>query len=250
MEMKQGESVPFRLMPGMETYQGIIVSIDETTLTLQTQETVPATITVGRYLIIPEADTGLDYYTEIMDITGDRLQLKRLWTGKRDYFRVCDVLPLVVRKVSGDRSLKRSRLVAGYGSGPSEPTLPDESVSPQVWRMLVDISAKLDALIEKQNLDSAGLSHAENVAVSISASGIKFALQEPAIVGDIIEIKMSLPLYPPVGIITFGEVVRVKTIDQQACEVAVRFINMDDDVRDEIIQYTLKRQRDIIREHK
>jgi hypothetical protein len=195
-------------------------------------------------------DTGLDYYTEIMESGEGRLLLKRLWTGRRDYFRVCDVLPLVVRKVSGDRSLKKSRLVAGYGSGPSEPAVPDETISPQVWRMLVDISAKLDALMEKQYLESAGLTHAENIPVSISASGIKFILHEPAGVGDIIEVKMSLPLYPPVGVITFGEVVRATPIDQHSSEVAVKFINMDDDVRDEIIQYTLKRQREIIREHK
>lgn len=250
MELKQGENVPFKLMPGMETYQGAILSIDEQTLVLQPREKLPATATAGRYVIIPEVDTGLDYYTEILENNEGLLRLKRLWNGKRDYFRVCDVLPLVVRKVSGERSLRKSRIIAGYGSGPSEPAQQDETVSPQVWRMLVDISAKLDALMEKQYLESAGLTHAENIAVSISASGIKFTLHEPAAVGDIMEIKMSLPLYPPVGVISFGEVVRATPIDQHSCEVALKFINMDDDVRDEIIQYTLKRQREIIREHK
>ena len=61
------------------------------------------------------------------------------------------------------------------------------------------------------------------------------------------EIKMSLPVSPPIGIVAYGEVVRAALQADGGCEVALQFINMDDEVRDEIIHYTFRRQRELCR---
>jgi c-di-GMP-binding flagellar brake protein YcgR len=76
---------------------------------------------------------------------------------------------------------------------------------------------------------------------------LKVFTPDKAEVGDKLEIKMLLPTYPPIGILAFGRVVRSEKADNNEYELALHFDDMDEDIRDEIIQYTLKRQRELIR---
>jgi c-di-GMP-binding flagellar brake protein YcgR len=48
-------------------------------------------------------------------------------------------------------------------------------------------------------------------------------------------------------VLTYGTVVRAHDLGNGHYEVALQFTDIDDTVRDEIIQYALNRQRDIIR---
>jgi hypothetical protein len=247
MGLKTGDDVYFRLMPGMDIHQGSIVSFDETILVLQPHGKLPADLATGRYLIIPDTDSDCDYYTEITDVRESVLHLKRLWTGKRGFFRVDDVFPVVARKISGDPAVRKSRIISGISLERAVSEVPDGSVSPRVWNLLIDINAKLGMILEKLYLEGEGLTHSQSTPVNISASGIRLAMHENVATGDIVEVKMSLPLCPPVGVVAYGEVVRAADHDDGSSEVALQFINMDDDVRDEIIQYTFKRQREINR---
>ena len=61
---------------------------------------------------------------------------------------------------------------------------------------------------------------------------------------------MLLPTYPPVGVTTHGKVVRVNQTGDGEYEIALHFSEMDEEVKDEIIQYALQRQREIIRKQK
>jgi hypothetical protein len=246
MGLKPGDDVYFRLMPGLDIHQGTIVFFDETALVLEPHGQMPADLDAGRYLIIPDVDSDCDYYTEILENKGSRIHLKRLWTGKRGFFRVDDIFPVVAKRISGDHSTLKSRIIAGINVEAGQDA-PDASVSPRVWNMLVDINAKLGLILEKLYLESEGLTHSNNTPVNVSASGIRLILREKVETGDIVEIKMSLPLSPPVGIVAYGEVVRAADLDKGNREVALQFINMDDHVRDEIIQYTFRRQRELSR---
>ena len=62
--------------------------------------------------------------------------------------------------------------------------------------------------------------------------------------------KLLLPTYPPVAVFAYGEVKRVKSLDNDAFEVALEYLNMGESVRNEIIQYTLSHQRETIRKLK
>jgi c-di-GMP-binding flagellar brake protein YcgR len=68
--------------------------------------------------------------------------------------------------------------------------------------------------------------------------------------GDKLEIKMLLPTGPPIGIITYGNVVRANEIGNDQYEVSLHFSDMDEEVREEIIRYAINRQREIIRKER
>ena len=128
--------------------------------------------------------------------------------------------------------------------------LPDASVSPHVWKLLVDINAKLDLLLERGHLEREGIASTESIPVNISASGMRFALDRRHNMDDVIEIKMLLPGYPPVGLLARGKVVRVEEPANGLFMTSLSFIDLTESVRDVIIQYTLTRQRDIVRLHR
>jgi c-di-GMP-binding flagellar brake protein YcgR len=105
----------------------------------------------------------------------------------------------------------------------------------------------MNLILERLSLQGEGFLQAEEKKVNLSATGLSVTTGEKAEVGDNIEIKMLLPEYPPLGILAHGKVVRVEDKGNGEYELGLHFIDMDEDIRDEIIQYTLKRQREIIR---
>jgi c-di-GMP-binding flagellar brake protein YcgR len=48
-------------------------------------------------------------------------------------------------------------------------------------------------------------------------------------------------------LLLYGSVVRAEDAGEGETEIALQFTDIDDELRDEIIQYALMRQRDIIR---
>ncbi|HMK49219.1 MAG TPA: PilZ domain-containing protein [Thermodesulfovibrionales bacterium] len=166
----------------------------------------------------------------------------------RGMFRLNDVLPVKARKVSEDElPYKRSRVFTGFGIKTSDALPPDESLHPGLWQMLVAISNKLDLIMGRLHLDGEQFSHEENRSVNLSESGMRFEMDEKLESGDIVEIRMVLPVYPAVGILTYGSVVRVEASANGKYDVAVQFLDMDIDakVRNEIVKYLLIRQREI-----
>ncbi len=168
-------------------------------------------------------------------------------SGKeRDSFRVDDVLCVKARKISRDElPYARARVLTGFSMEASDAGPADETMQPQVWRMLADINKKLDLILERLQFDGEKFSASENRRVNLSESGMLFTIDERVEADDIIEIKMILPEYPPVGILTFGKVVRVNNKGDNAYDIAVHFLDTDVDskVKDEIVRYLLKRQR-------
>ncbi len=247
MSLNPGDQVSFRLLPAANRYHATIQSTDEHNLVLRLSADSPAVINRGQNLMISELDTDIDYYSQVISSDGRVLQLKRLWTGKRGYFRVDDVFPVAHRKVD-DNDLRRiCRIFSGFGVETEEMEVPDETINPKLWKMLTDINAKLTMIIERQNLEKEGLSRVESRPVNISASGIRFALPNRFNIGDILELKMLLPVYPPMGVLVHGTVVRVEELDNGNFRISLNFDDLAEEVRDTIIQYTLKRQRELIR---
>ncbi|MEW6417003.1 MAG: PilZ domain-containing protein [Nitrospirota bacterium] len=168
-------------------------------------------------------------------------------SGKRGYFRVDDVLPLIAKKVTYDPSCRKSRVFSGYNIEITDTEVPDETINLGLWKMLVEINNKLEMILERLQLESEGFTKAENKQVNISESGIKFIMNEKAETGDVLEIKILLSSSPSLGILTYGNVVRANSIGDGKYEVALHFSDMNDEVREKIIQHILKRQRGIMR---
>jgi len=174
---------------------------------------------------------------------------------RREYFRVEDVLPIMTRKLECGGQCVRARVFSGFFSGFGVSSLfedvADETISPRLWKLLIDMNTKLGLILDKLYLDGEGLSRAESRPVSLSASGIRFSAQESYEIGDFLEIKMLIPVHPPVWIVAYGKVVR---IDQSSCpsqrDIAIDFDEMDEEVTEVINHYTLKRQREMIRKQR
>jgi len=245
MGLKAGDEVYYRLIPEQTRYGGTVLSIDDEDIILQASVGSATDIPEGQYIVITGPEH--EYYTKVVGIEGNTIRLKRMWTERRGFFRVDDAFPVIAQKAEKRPPCKKSKVIAGYGSGIYDSDLPDETISPLLWKMLSDINSKLGLILERLHLEGEGLLKAESRQVNVSASGIRFTVKEKVEIGDTLEVKMLLPTCPPVGIITYGNVVRVNDIGNGEYEVALHFSDMDDEVRDEIIQYTLKRQREIIR---
>lgn len=249
MSLNPGDQICYRLMPEIFRYTAGVQSDDEHVLVLRLADDAPETLAAGNYVMITEPETDIEHYTEVVSRNGAALELKRLWTGKRGYFRVDDVFPVLCRKATGS-PLPESRLFTGFGGEFTEMETPDETVSPRLWKMLTDMNAKLNQVLERLNLEREGIAGARSVPVNISASGVRLALPDRPGLGDVMELKMLLPVYPPVGVFAHGAVVRVEEADQGMYRCSLHFLDLSDEVRDAIIQYTLKRQRDMMRKQR
>jgi len=247
MALQPGDHIRYRLLPETTAFGAIIQTIDENVIVLRLDPDAPSHIPVGQDIVIPEPDAETDYYNEVIGRDKTTLRLKRLWTGSRDYFRVNDAFPVLYKKVEGNENGRESRVIPGFGVETNDLEAPDETISPWLRKMLLDINARLGLVLTKLNLESEGLSRSESIPVNISAAGLRFTMDGQVQVGDTIEVKMLLPASPPVGIVTYGSVTRVEKLGVGGFDVSVSFLDMDDEVRDIIIQYALKRQRKFIR---
>jgi hypothetical protein len=246
--LNPGEQVYYRFMQESDIHSARVISMRDDTLTLCISGDAPGNLPEGLHIMV--SNENLDLHTEVSSSKGTTLELRMVWSEKREYFRVDDIFPLITKKLRGNFACRKSRIFSGFSQEVHVMDLPDDSIHPQLWKMLVDISAKLSLVLERLLLESEGMTRAENKKVNVSAAGIRFTTEEKIELGDVVEVKMLLPACPPVGILTYGDVTRVLDLGKGEYEVALQFTDMDDEVRDELIQYALKRQREIIRKQR
>lgn len=248
MEINSGTILTCRLMPGLGHFEAAVISAEGDMFVLKLTGKPSHTLSHGSPLEILFAESG--FLAEVVDVRSDVVLIRRAWSERREYFRVDDAFPVTVKKVEDSLQQGISKIFSGRTLVRQEEHIPEHDMNPAVWKMLCDINMKLELILEKLG---SGKGHADiddNRHVNISASGMKLTTDEQVEIGDMIEVKLYLPTVPTVGIIAFGRAVRVNRTDDGRFEVALHFTGMGDDVRDEIIQYTLKRHREIIRQQR
>lgn len=246
MGLNNGESVTYSIMPEITKYNATVVSVNNETIVLQTEDVQD--IEEGKYIIVTGPDSR--YYTEAISIKDNFLTLKHVWEEKRSYFRVDDTFPVEVKKIRDDMPYRKSKIFRGYDVEKLDVELPDETINPKLWQLLVDINSKLTMILDILRFESEGFKKGEEKMVNLSASGMRFTLNERVMPGDKLEIKMLLPTGYPVGILTYGNVVRTNDLGNGQYEVSVHFSDMDGEVREEIIRYAINRQRELIRKER
>ncbi|MDH4027460.1 MAG: PilZ domain-containing protein [Nitrospirota bacterium] len=185
---------------------------------------------------------------------------KKTGAEKRDHFRIDEFIPVVVTPVNIDREETEAFLKTVKSSKSfslldvfSPKVMDSGHVSAdfyddrKLYNMVAEIRTKLDFVINHLLLDKEGLLSAPKKNVNLSAAGIKLIVDVPVNVNDIVEVKMLLPATPPVAVFAYGEIKRARPLDDGRTDIAIKYINMDDSVREEIIQYALSSQREIIR---
>lgn len=246
MNLNSGETVFLRLLPDMQQFSGTLVSVSEDSITVRVAPSSESKVGHNRYVVI--IGDNINYYTEMLSMNKGILVLRRLWEEKRGYFRVDDVFPLTYKKISGKNDFKGPTVFSHFRLELPEIELPEDSGDIRMWKAILAINKKLDMILDTLHLQAEGLTREENKAVNVSASGIRFIVNDVIETGDNLEIKMLLPTLSVIH--TWGPVVAVKDNGDGTREVSVQFHDLDDDMKDEIIQYTLKHQREMIRKRK
>jgi hypothetical protein len=179
----------------------------------------------------------------------DEVECKAPIAERREYFRVTDVLPITAKRIENLVG-KKSRILSGYFSGLGSLNLAEDLndgiVNPKLVKMLVEMNSKLDLILEKLSGKHEEPCPVEEQEVSLSASGVSFATPNELSPGDLVEVKMLLPMHPPVWILLYGNVSRATMEENGNCKVAVVFTEVEDEARDVLSYYTIKRQREII----
>ncbi|MCG6551100.1 MAG: PilZ domain-containing protein [Candidatus Magnetominusculus sp. LBB02] len=251
--LAKGEVITCKLIPKPEHYETSVFAVEDDGIVIKVGAEVAEHFRKGLHLVI--STEMIDYYTEVSFVDGQYVHLRMLGTEHRDFFRVDDCLSIVIKKINSVSAHKKSKIISEFGKEMSDlrsyaVDIPDENVSPVLWKMLLDIDMKLGLILDKLSLEKEGLADAEEREVNISASGVRLAYPHKFDEGDLVEVKMLLPSSPPVGLIVYGKVVMVACMEQSDCELSINFINIEEDVRDEIIRYTLNRQREILRKQR
>lgn len=188
-----------------------------------------------------------------MRVTG-----KNSWTDSGGEFRVHASIPFDYMKVSSEeyeRYKDGSRTVSGneFMADPLHRTdfLDRGEVEPELYNCLIDIEQKLNLIIQHLSLQGTGrVVIPQERDVEMSASCLRFDVDEAFITGDILKIRMLLPTYP-ISFLTFcSEVNKVVPLSDGRYEIDITYLGLNTDVKDRITGYLFKRQREAIRNEK
>ena len=166
--------------------------------------------------------------------------------NKREYSRVDTYIPLEYRLVNGtDKEGLRARLagesiLAEFKELPN----PDDQLFAQ-W--LQNINAKLDEILRMLTIQHDGFNCLNMKKVNISGGGMSFNTGNAFSPGDTLEIKVMLGMQKPVALFLYGEVLDFAK-PHPDYDTNVRFIHIDDYIRDEVIRFVFETEREILRE--
>ncbi|BCB96093.1 pilus assembly protein PilZ [Dissulfurispira thermophila] len=164
----------------------------------------------------------------------------------REFSRVDAYVPFAVRLVPPEERPNIKSKISGEAVLAEFQTLTDveDKVLSDWLKML---NAKLDSIISMLTFQREGFGSLPFEQINISGGGLSFSSKDRYKIGDVLEIKMLIPMMPPVALYIYGEVVKVEP-QANSCVTGVKFIAMDEDIRDEIVKFVFRRQREMLRE--
>ncbi|MCL4322255.1 MAG: PilZ domain-containing protein [Deltaproteobacteria bacterium] len=126
-------------------------------------------------------------------------------------------------------------------------------VNPRLEKLLVAINSKLDVILSLLNPEASIFANIKERKVSISGSGIMFSEPQDQCIsnaeclkqGSVIKITMLFPTVPQFMIKAIAQVVKVEK--DAGYNIACKFIAINESDRDEIIKFTLDKQRQQIK---
>ena len=169
---------------------------------------------------------------------------------RREYSRVEAYIPFEYRIVAPEEKDHIHAGISGNTAAAEFRQIPDMSEYDHILgEWLKILNSKLDTVIRLMTLQREGFFGLPFKAVNISGGGMSFSLPQAVPLGEVLEIKAMLTRPQTIALRIYGEVVKSEQ-ENDACLIAVRYIHMDDFIRDEIIRFVFEREREIIREKK
>lgn len=141
-------------------------------------------------------------------------------------------------------------------AGPSSIKQDDSLAKPEIYLIdfLFRIDEKLDRILDLLLRDEPDNGKVrKGRALDISGAGMSIVYGEPLQIGDILNTNFLVSKFPPVWLDLYGEVVRIVPIQEGAettYEIGLRFIDLNEEDREQIIFYTFQQQRGAIRSMK
>ncbi|MHB1662049.1 MAG: PilZ domain-containing protein [bacterium] len=127
----------------------------------------------------------------------------------------------------------------------------DAPVNPRIERLLIAINSKLDVMLSLFNPEASIFADVKERPVSISGSGIMWKNADKNLKqGGIIKITMLFPAVPQFIIKALAQIVKISVEGETKTDkitVACKFIAINESDRDEIIKFTLEKQRQQIK---
>lgn len=166
--------------------------------------------------------------------------------NQREYSRVDAVIPLEYKLIDPQhRQYMRSRMageiiLSEFKSLPD----PDDQI---IAEWLKTINTKLNSIIRMLTMHHEGFDQLPLKKVNISGGGISFSADTSFSPGDIIEFKLILTMQYPLSLFLYGEVIEMSEHNSEY-NIFVRFIAIDDFIRNEVIRFVFEREREILRE--
>jgi hypothetical protein len=164
----------------------------------------------------------------------------------REFSRVDAFIPMDVRLLpEEERDGIRSRI--SRQTFLLEHFIPDDVEDKVLSEWLHMLNAKLDFIMNTLCSNKEEFCALPFRLVNISAGGIRFASKEGYAKGGVLSIRMVLQKQRPVALHLYGEVVKSEKKGENEYDIAVKFVLIDDEVRDELVRYVFERQREILR---
>ncbi len=119
---------------------------------------------------------------------------------------------------------------------------------PRLYELIFDINQKLNMLINYM-ASKTGFNLPEAKEVNISGGGLRFRCGDRFKPGDKLVLKLFLPTYTH-ALRVIGEVVWASERKEGDYEVAIKYMDLDEKIRDRIIRYIFAKQRMLLRSKK
>lgn len=182
-------------------------------------------------------------------------------TNQREYFRIDDNLSIEFRPVGPDEFLRLSALIRYSPSYRTDKCSEMHFLSDvmsrtkgeenDLYTYLRLLDRKLDTIIDLLSSRNDGNAYKTVYGpVNISGSGIKFASGETLDIGERVEMRLSLPLAPFPKISILCEVLRTDESPKdegKTWEIALKFLILNDDDRDFLVNYIFMKERERLR---
>jgi PilZ domain len=187
---------------------------------------------------------------------------------KREYFRVEVRLPIEFRTISYDEYVNLEDVVKCSSTQIVDSVNEfnfmrelvahgeiEEKKKGPLYAYVRMIDKKLDMVLDLlTRTKEEGLYINRHVNMNIGGAGVRFISDVKLCVGNYVELKVILPMLPYPKITALCEVTRSKsateTGDVGSWEVALKFLTINEDDRDLLINYIFSREREFLRSKK
>lgn len=172
---------------------------------------------------------------------------------QRKYTRVDDLLRVDYRKVSQQVYQKYEGNCEGicqriFGEPLKAPEI-EEITLDLLYKLIYQANLKMDRILKiLEDTDTSPYASVGTEYVNISGSGMKFTADQMYGTGDIIALRIFLPLVSSTWITVLGKVVSSTELPTEGgYSTAVHFVGLPESDREMIIRYVFKRQRELLR---